>query len=89
MFNFSDKRFTEFIEADFCAYQALVFNLEKKLQSFSSSALVDSEEYFSLTHKYIEAKKAFDVISDVAYRYKVLCNVRFSRPELISYFHTN
>jgi len=86
MLNFLDKRFTEFVEAEFCAYEALVSNLERRLQSFSCTSLGDSEEYFSLIHKYTEAKKAFDVISEVAYKYKVFCNVRFSRPQLISYF---
>jgi len=89
MFRLQDKRFLEFIENEFIAYETLVSNLEKELALSKNSSTDDLRKYDVLIIDLIEAKKAFEIISDVAYKYKIFNKVSFTKPSLKTYFLNN
>lgn len=86
MFGLQDKRFLEFIENEFIAYEILVSNLENKLSLAKKTSTDDLKIYDALVIDLIEAQKAFEIISEVAYKYKIFNKVKFNSPSLIKYF---
>jgi len=86
MFGLRDKRFLQFIESEFMVYKTLVSNLEKELQANMVIPIDDHKKSTALLTNLIEAKKAFEIISEFAYKYKILHNIEFSSSSMKNYF---